>query len=365
MDVFVGSLRGLHTPQQQQQQHENKAPHHHQQQPHQQQQLVLDLRHAACQQVPLKELPSILRRGAAAVAYQQILPGLLRLLLDEVVGCMADHLPLLDIVGRIIRQHGSERFGEFRSTLLGLFGATGYDSAIMAAANRLITGDAFGAVRHAYGLRQLVRTIQEQQQEGDAAAATAAAAGSSSRMLVAAPSAAAAAAPAAAVQSAMLLGVLGPSSYDTDGSAVRISSRYSLTQADRDLIQGILGSGGMKLRLQPAGPVAGQLPGVTAAYRVAAQAVADTGRVFQGEMDLALELAMMQSMQEHQQHQRQQHHGAAATPRPPPGGGAWGGVKEGADAGRLSQEGSAGRAARARTSSFDIDELLNWSTANV
>jgi hypothetical protein len=38
--------------------------------------------------------------------------------------------------------------------LLGLFGATGYDSAIIAVANRLITGDAFTAVSHAYALHR-------------------------------------------------------------------------------------------------------------------------------------------------------------------------------------------------------------------
>jgi hypothetical protein len=297
----------------------------------------------------------------------------LRLLFDEVVCSMADHLPLLDIVGRIIQQHGNERFGEFRSTLLGLFGATGYDSAIMSAANRLITGDAFTAVRHAYGLRQLARAIQEQQQQqsGEGLSGAAVAAAGSRSMMLAVPAAAAAAsaaAPAAAVQSAVLLGVLGPGSYGSSSisssSGMISSSRYSLSQADRDLIQGILGTGGMRLQLQPAGLLTGQLPGVTAAYKAAAQAVADTGRMFQGEIDLALELAMLQSLQEHQQHQRRQQHGGA--------GGGWGGGWQGrhsVDAGSQEQqdEGGGVRVARATasTSSFDIDELLNWSATNM
>lgn len=254
---------------------------------------------------------------------------------------------------------------------MGLFGATGYDSAIMAAANRLITGDAFTAVRHAYGLRQLARAIQEQQQQ-DAAVSAGAAVGatsSSARMLPAPPGA-----PAAAVQSAVLLGVLGPGSYDSGvSSSSRIgSSRYSLSQADRDLIQGILGAGGMRLQLQPAGPVLGA--GVTAAYKAAAQAVADTGRVFQGEIDLALELAMLQSLQEHQQHQRRQ------QPVGAPGQGqgwarGWGfqHADSAVDQRLLQQqhqvEEEEGRPregrATASTSSFDIDELLTWSTTNM
>jgi hypothetical protein len=332
--------------------------------------------------VPLQELPDLLCAAAAAAARQQLLPGLLRLLLDEVVCSMADHLPLLDIVGRILQEHGSEHFGEFRSTLLGLFGATRYDGAIMAAANRLITGDAFTAVRNAYGLRQLARHNQSQlllQQEGasggDTAGPTASSSSSSSSasaLLLPAAAAAAvpagSAAPMAPVQSALLLGVLGPSSCNTSSS--RLSSAYSLTQADRDLIQGILGSGSMRLQLQPAGPVSGQLPGVAAAFRAAAQAVADTGRTFRGEMDLALELAMLQSLQEHRQHQQRQH-GAARE------GYSWAvGPLDGTAAvldrqhhnqqqpQNVQEAGS--RSARATTSSsFDIDELLKWSHINM
>lgn len=251
---------------------------------------------------------------------------------------------------------------------MGLFGATGYDSAIMAAANRLITGDAFTAVRHAYGLRQLARAIRAQQQQ-DAAVSAGAAVGatSSSASMLPAPQGA----PAAAVQSAVLLGVLGPGSYDSGvSSSTRISSsRYSLSQADRDLIQGILGAGGMRLQLQPAGPVLGA--GVTAAYKAAAQAVADTGRVFQGEIDLALELAMLQSLQEHQQHQRRQ------QPVGAPGqgwAGGWGFQHADSAVGQrlLQQQQIEEQEAHARegratasTSSFDIDELLTWSATNM
>jgi hypothetical protein len=124
----------------------------------------------------------------------------------------------------------------------------------------------------------------------------------------------------------------------------------------------------MRLQLQPAGPVLGA--GVTAAYKAAAQAIADTGRVFQGEIDLALELAMLQSLQEHQQHQRRQ------QPTVSPGqrqGWAGGWAFQPADSAvgqplqqQKEEEGHPreGRAT-ASTSSFDIDELLTWSATNM
>jgi len=371
MDIYVANLRALHDARDtQQHQPGSQVLLQPLQQQQQQQQLVGALLRAVSCQVAAQDLPGVLRGAAAAVASQQMLPGLLRLLLDEVVCCMADHLPLLDIVGHVLQQHGNERFGEFRPTLLGLFGATGYDSAIMAAANRLISGDAFAAVRHAYGLRQLARAMHEHQQQQEIAADAAAASAGSSRSAAVAPVAGAGmgSSPAAAVQSAMLLGVLGPGSYDSSSSSSsRIGSRYSLSQADRDLIQGILGAGGMRLQLQPAGVAANQLAGGAGEFKAAAQAVADTGRVFRGEMDLALELAMLQSLQEHQQHQHRQQHGKGGELW----GSAWDAHGQGA-AGQQQQPGDmvglgAASAARAThsTSSFDIDDLLTWSHTNM
>lgn len=78
-------------------------------------------------------------------------------LVDEVISSMTDHVPLLDIVIYVLTQHGQECFGEFRSTLLGLFGTYAYEQNIMGAANRLITKDAFQKIRAAYGLRMCVR----------------------------------------------------------------------------------------------------------------------------------------------------------------------------------------------------------------
>jgi hypothetical protein len=131
MDVYVVRVRSLQTSagaSTQQQQHVSQYaaadP-----------QLLESLTAVAARQLPPAALPKVLLAAAAALA-RSVAHDLFRLLLDEVVCVMADHLPLLDIVGRVLQQHGSEHFGEFRSTLLGLFGATAYESAIMTAANR-------------------------------------------------------------------------------------------------------------------------------------------------------------------------------------------------------------------------------------
>jgi hypothetical protein len=143
MDVYVARMRSI--PHNTAASSASAAPSHTQQQQQQQQQsqqqlavspqLLESLAAAAAGQLGPAALSNVLLSAASAVA-SCVAHDVFSLLLDEVVCVMADHLPLLDIVGRVLQQHGSERFGEFRSTLLGLFGATAYESAIMQAANR-------------------------------------------------------------------------------------------------------------------------------------------------------------------------------------------------------------------------------------
>jgi hypothetical protein len=137
MDVYVSRVRSLQTAAGTSSPH--KQPQHASQHANTagaaDGRLLESLAAAASRQLPPVALPEVLLAAAAALA-GCIAHDLFSLLLDEVVCLMADHLPLLDIVGRVLQQHGSERFGEFRSTLLGLFGATAYESAIMQAANR-------------------------------------------------------------------------------------------------------------------------------------------------------------------------------------------------------------------------------------
>jgi hypothetical protein len=144
MDVYVARVRSIpHNtaasaasagPDSQQQQQQQRQS---QQQLAVTPQLLESLAAAAAGQLSPAALPKVLLSAAAALS-SCVAHDLFSLLLDEVVCVMADHLPLLDIVGRVLQQHGSERFGEFRSTLLGLFGATAYESAIMQAANRWV-----------------------------------------------------------------------------------------------------------------------------------------------------------------------------------------------------------------------------------
>eukprot|EP00775_Hariotina_reticulata_P011040 gene11040-11195_t len=139
-----------------------------------------------------------------------------------VVCVMADHVPLLDIVSRVLQKHGHERFGEFRPTLLGLFGATADDGAILVAANRLLTRDAFAAVSRAYGLRKLARLVQQQEQdveqqdiglEGAMRQAAASAAADSSGL-------AASDVVSSPVRTALALGVLGRGGAGNPGNSV-------------------------------------------------------------------------------------------------------------------------------------------------
>jgi hypothetical protein len=157
MDVYVARVRSIShntpassasaSPESQQQQQQQQS----QQQLAVTPQLLKSLAAAAAGQLDPAELPSVLLSAAAALA-SCVAHDLFSLLLDEVVCVMADHLPLLDIVGRVLQQHGSERFGEFRSTLLGLFGATAYESAIMQAANRWVGVGRLVAVTISCGL---------------------------------------------------------------------------------------------------------------------------------------------------------------------------------------------------------------------
>ncbi|WIA09423.1 hypothetical protein OEZ85_008828 [Tetradesmus obliquus] len=327
---------------------------------------------------------------------------LFSLLLDEVVAVMADCLPLLDIVARVLTQHGSERFGEFRATLLGLFGATAYESAIMQAANRLITSDAFSAVRRSYLLRQLARQPlhDEEQQQGDGRGLLP----SSSSSASAGPSTSAAAAAAAAaanppipdpaahdssssssahmVQTALLLGVLGRGSSSSSSRGQEQQQQLrSLTQSDKDLISGILGPGGIKLQLQPAGPAAGHLSGIAAEYRKAAVAAHSSGHVYRGEVDLARELAALNAHSSHNSAAWVQQHGGAGAGTDVSSVGSAGssygkGLLQAASpsSGRHAAD-VAGANASAATAdeavsptgrgSFDVDELLAWSQNNM
>ena len=62
----------------------------------------------------------------------------------------AGHVPLRIIAERILAHHAADQFGDFRGTLLGLLAAYAYESAILAAATRLVSSDAFQALLQLY-----------------------------------------------------------------------------------------------------------------------------------------------------------------------------------------------------------------------
>ncbi|WIA29507.1 hypothetical protein OEZ86_012008 [Tetradesmus obliquus] len=224
---------------------------------------------------------------------------LFSLLLDEVVAVMADCLPLLDIVARVLTQHGSERFGEFRATLLGLFGATAYESAIMQAANRLITSDAFAAVRRSYLLRQLARQPlhDEEQQQGDGrgllpSSSSSASAGPSTKAAVAAHSSRRVY--RGEVDLARELAALNARS--SHSSAARVQQHAGVGAGTDVSSVGIAGSGYGKGLLQAAGPSRGRqaadAAGANASCAAADEAASPTGR---GSFDVDELLAWSQN----------------------------------------------------------------------
>lgn len=132
-----------------------------------------------------------------------------------------------------------------------------------------------------------------------------------------------------AVLSARELGLLGRSAAAAAAAAV-------------DSLQGV------PLPTAPAGPTAGHLPGVRAAYRVAAaSSVADSGppRMYRGGIDLAREIASLHHQRQDAQPLQQQQQVVGAhlgAPHPPAAAAVTG-------------------SSALRSDSFDVDELLGWS----
>ena len=288
-----------------------------------------------------------------------LLPACLRL---QVISSMADHVPLQDIVRRVLAEHGGAAFGDFRMTLLGLFrwagalpcavaalsqgqpwlppppsprachstdppppasprrlrSAYAYEHAIMGTANRLITKDAFGLV-----VESRARRARAQEAAGMLAASQAAEAG------------------ARAGREPPLAGQYVPSAV---GSARQLGV---LGRGGAGLVAGLGLVGGLQLQMSPDGvcPV-GQF--MVAAVSPQLQ----QGRHFYGCIDLAAEIAAL-------------HHatnlGTAASLQLP----------EGTTTGRQAPPGEAALAAaddsgkgQQGRGSFDIDELLEWTAAH-
>ena len=150
--------------------------------------LLSKLELAAAGVLPLPAAVAALQAAATALE-QQALRSCYSFMLDDIISRMADYVPLLDIVSHALRKHGGESFGEFRSTLLGLFGAYAYEQNIMRAANRLITKDAWHKMMELYTGHKVARQSvmgeegavgegrEVEHQYGGPAAAVAAAAG--------------------------------------------------------------------------------------------------------------------------------------------------------------------------------------------
>jgi hypothetical protein len=181
------------------------------------------------------------------------------------------------------------------------------------------------------------------------------------------------------VQTALLLGVLGRGS--SSSSRGQEQQLRSLTQADKNLISGILGPGGIRLQLQPAGPAAGHLAGIAAEYRKAAVAADSSRRVYRGEVDLARELAALNADSSSSSAARGLQHvgvgagagvlaiGSAGSNHSNSAGVAAGPSSGSQSVGEAGVEASAaadyGSVSPTGRGSFDVDELLAWSHNNM
>lgn len=259
------------------------------------------------------------------------LHDMLACFLEVVVTSMADHVALLAIVRRLLLEHGSASFGDFRATLLGLLGACAYEAAILGAANRLVGKDAFRQVAE----KRAERTRGAGGGGAAAALAVVAAAeeaGGTAHAPPAAYAAAGAAAPgmSSAVASAWQLGVLGWRSGGAGG----------------------MGGGGNARRLLPMSPD-GSAPAGEFGVALHHAAARRQGRRFYGRIDLAAEIAAL-------------HHAAnlghIASSALPGSTKRAGGGSANADAGAAAA--LAAGSAVASNDSFDVDELLQWSAAH-
>jgi hypothetical protein len=290
--------------------------------------------------------------AARAALQRRALRDVYAACVDEAVAAMADHVPLPDIVARILARHGQECFGEFRPTLLGLFSAYAFEQAIMGAANNLVTKDAFAAAVRARAARAAaLRAGLPADGVGEDGVGSAAAGPPVAALQGGDAGAAGAVAPTSVVQTAHQLGVLGRSWSPGAGAASGgAGARQTAGPTEQDLLVGMLlgGAAGLGLQLRPPaardGALSSSAGGAGALFPNAAAAGGGGGRrgAFVGGCDLAAELAALQEA--HGEGllgapQRAQHAGAAAI-----------GV----------QSGGVGAA----QSSFDIDEILAWSQAN-
>jgi hypothetical protein len=315
-----------------------------QQQQQHMQQLLAGLEQAAAGACSVAEVDQLLQSGGAALA-RLALRDCYAFLLDDVISRMADHVPLLDIVTWVLSQHGGERFGDFRSTLLGLFGAYAYEFNIMRAANRLITKDAWHQMWQRYnGLSGAAQEVvlgegAVGQEEGEVAArqlqealpvVAQRAASAVSKLLSAAD----------VVQGALQVGVLRTGGSSNTGGSSSSGTGHWLLQPLHDMLAAATGEA----------PAAGQDAAAAPQRSMYAAAAAGSrlGKVgHHAVLRAAVDLASVRGQQ---------------MLREPSWRGSPG--RDGAEDGSKGWSAAAGSSQPSRPAGgdFDIDELLDWTS---
>jgi hypothetical protein len=316
------------------------------------QQLLTGLEQAAAGACSVAAAEQVLQGAGAALA-RLALRDCYAFLLDDVISRMADHVPLLDIVTWVLSQHGGERFGDFRSTLLGLFGAYAYEFNIMRAANRLITKDAWHQMWQRYsGLSGAAQEVvlgegPAGQEEEEVAArqlqealpvASQRAAAAVSKLLSAAD----------VVQGALQVGVLrtgGNSNTGASGGSNNGAGHW-LLQPLHDMLAAAASG-----EVPPAGEDAAAAAPRRSMYAAAAVA-SRMGKVgHHAVLRAAVDLASVRGQQMLREPSWRMSAGTAAG-----GDGGEGTSKDWSPAGGSAQP------AKPAGGDFDIDELLDWTT---
>lgn len=111
---------------------------------------VLDTYIALVRELRHQQHEDEIREGV--VAAQKMLASLM----EEFVGLMASGgVPLSTIADVLVAKHGGDRFGDFRSTMMGLMGACTFEVTMLKSASRIMGADGADILRRGYRLCSL------------------------------------------------------------------------------------------------------------------------------------------------------------------------------------------------------------------
>lgn len=91
--------------------------------------------------------------------------SVLTLFMRNVLAAMNGYIPLPSILNKIVKDHGGDEFGDFKSVILGMLDSYTYEQMILQLANKLIINDTFSAQKQLIKLRSKAVRYQSSKQE--------------------------------------------------------------------------------------------------------------------------------------------------------------------------------------------------------